>query len=228
MMHWLDTDTAFNLLDRKSEKPAEAAAAPTPQELPVPTRVPLRPTPTQAPPPFRPPPAQQSENRQFFQPPPQVRAPFFTPPQQGGPPPSRPSTGTPWAGGQQRGPPPQHFAPQNQAFDPHRFQPPANEGFKENFRNYGNRPNAPPQTFHQPPSRPHFPQQGGFRQPPPQHQQHFPPPASGQQRPSRDAPAEDDADDMIQQLLLLSEDQINQLPPQEASKIRELRAQFNQ
>uniref|UniRef100_A0AC34FUZ5 RRM domain-containing protein n=1 Tax=Panagrolaimus sp. ES5 TaxID=591445 RepID=A0AC34FUZ5_9BILA len=170
MMHWLDTDAAFNLIDRKTnqekaaavaaEAPAPVAAA-APEPSHVQARQPLRPTPSQAPAPFRPPPPQQSEQQQlqFFQhtPPAQQQQPFrqqfFPPqqPQQSGPPQRPPSSSAgPWSGG-----PPQRM------------------------------PNAPP-------------------------------------------PQQDDAEDyeMIEQLLQLTDDQINQLPAHEAAKIREIRAQL--
>lgn len=209
MMHWVNTDTAFNLLDRNmnQEKMQERTemASRGDDERPGPGMIPQ--------PAFRPTmPQQPQPEHQFFN----DHGNMYRPPFRPGMPPQQGPPRQVWSGPPQQrygGPPPQHF----RGAAPFQNQP---QDFGDSFRNYGNRPNMPPAGFQG--QRPAFgqplpPQNLAFRDIRPQnpdfHQQH-----------RRNEP--DDEDDMIQQLLRLTNDQIAELDPDEQVKVRQLREQF--
>ncbi|KAE9549379.1 hypothetical protein FO519_007407 [Halicephalobus sp. NKZ332] len=216
MMHWLNTDTAFNLLDKNmsQEKMAERAEMSL-----ISAREEERSGPSHGPQSFHPPIPQQEH--QFFNTGPQ--APFrpqFNPQQ--GPPPSfrppiqqQPVQRNPW----QQNPQQQRFNVPPANFGGNPFMGMQQQEFGDSFRNYGNMPpnpvpGFPVQRFSLPPQQSAFRNSVTNRPPSPQGFQ-----GSGQSQ-------DQDEVEMINQLLSLTDEQIEALDPEEQGKVRELRNQF--
>lgn len=168
-------------------------------------------------------PSISQQEHQFFNTGPQApfRAPFN--PQQGPPPNFRPPIS------QQSGPrnpwqqnPQQRFGgpPANFAGNPFMgMQPQQQQEFGDSFRNYGNMPpNAVPpfagQRFSLPPQQTAFRSSTTNRPPSPQSFQ------------GANQSQDQDEVEMINQLLSLTDEQIEALNPEEQAKVRELRSQF--
>lgn len=165
-------------------------------------------------------PSMPQQEHQFFNTGPQApfRAPFNP---QGGPPPGfrppisqQPGPRNPW----QQNPGQQRFGgpPANFGGNPFMGMQPQQE-FGDSFRNYGNMPpNAVPPF----PVQRFPPQQAAFRPPMPNR------PPSPQSFPGANQSQDQDELEMINQLLSLTDEQIEALNPEEQAKVRELRAQF--
>uniref|UniRef100_A0A7E4V4W7 RRM domain-containing protein n=1 Tax=Panagrellus redivivus TaxID=6233 RepID=A0A7E4V4W7_PANRE len=242
MMHWMDTDVAFRLLDKNmnSEKMAEQAEKsaredanhghdhedPHGRREEVPhSRPPLARAPEPVPQPSGPPP------QAFYNqgpPPPQA----YRHPQQV-PMPRPPVNWNPHAPPQQQqqrfgGPPPNY----GNNFDNGPPPPQRYQNQPDPMQNaYGS---GPPRSFNPQPMR-----GNNFGQfpPPQQQQQQFRPPPQAVRMPMMGGPppgmapppqAETSEDDeMLQMLLNLTDEQLNGLDPEEAAKVRDLKLQMN-